>query len=322
MKIVHLFSSKVFAGLERHVEELSFEQSKTHEVTVIGPNFFSDKFRCNYIVIDTNAWRFSPFLRLKLNKTLSRLQPDIVHTHGQKMTSVINADLHFSTIHGTKKNISAFEKTDHVFGASARSIEKISTLKSTVLENWVDETRFQNFRKLSPEFFLYLGRLEPVKNPQRLIRAWQGIDKKLLIVGNGQLKDQLITLIKELGLTKTIEIQDETDDVSSLLSKASALLIPSDREGSPKVLYESLFCKVPVLSTDCGNIADVLPSESVSRVSDSDFRDLIKRWVNNYEELYSSQIETFKYVAQNNVLAAQALRVNKIYQEFLSKASK
>jgi glycosyltransferase involved in cell wall biosynthesis len=302
MKIVHLFSSKVFAGLERHVEELSFEQSKTHEVTVIGPNFFSDKFRCNYMVIDTNAWRFSPFLRLKLNKTLSRLQPNIVHTHGQKMTSVINADLHFSTIHGTKKNISA--------------------LKSTILENWVDETRFQNFRKLSPEFFLYLGRLEPVKNPQRLIRAWQGIDKKLLIVGNGQLKDQLITLIKELGLTKTIEIQDETDDVSSLLSKASALLIPSDREGSPKVLYESLFCKVPVLSTDCGNIADVLPNESVSRVSDSDFRDLIKRWVNNYEELYSSQIETFKYVAQNNVLAAQALRVNKVYQEFLSKASK
>ena len=61
-----------------------------------------------------------------------------------------------------------------------------------------------------------------------------------------------------------------------MLSKASALLIPSDREGSPKVLYESLFCKVPVLSTDCGNIADVLPNESVSRVSDNDFRDLMR----------------------------------------------
>ena len=27
MKIMHLFSSKVFAGLERHLEELTFEQS-------------------------------------------------------------------------------------------------------------------------------------------------------------------------------------------------------------------------------------------------------------------------------------------------------
>ena len=37
MKILHLFSSKVFAGLERHVEELSYEQSKSHQVVVIGP---------------------------------------------------------------------------------------------------------------------------------------------------------------------------------------------------------------------------------------------------------------------------------------------
>ena len=36
MKILHLFSSKVFAGLERHLEELSYEQSKSHEIFVVG----------------------------------------------------------------------------------------------------------------------------------------------------------------------------------------------------------------------------------------------------------------------------------------------
>ena len=30
MKVLHIFSSKAFAGLERHVEELSFEQSKNN----------------------------------------------------------------------------------------------------------------------------------------------------------------------------------------------------------------------------------------------------------------------------------------------------
>ena len=44
MKILHLFSSKVFAGLERHVEELSYELSKNHQVIVIGPEKFKDKF--------------------------------------------------------------------------------------------------------------------------------------------------------------------------------------------------------------------------------------------------------------------------------------
>ena len=93
-----------------------------------------------------------------------------------------------------------------------------------------------------------------MKNPERLIRAWNSKYGKLLMVGSGQLENNLITLIGELGLNDCIKIQSETEDIGSVLSKAQALIISSDREGSPKVLYESLYCKVPVLSTNCGNI--------------------------------------------------------------------
>ena len=47
MKILHIFSSKVFAGLERHVEELAFEQSKENSVLVIGHVKFEEQFRAN-----------------------------------------------------------------------------------------------------------------------------------------------------------------------------------------------------------------------------------------------------------------------------------
>ena len=36
MKVLHIFSSKAFAGLERHVEELSFEQSKNNILRYYG----------------------------------------------------------------------------------------------------------------------------------------------------------------------------------------------------------------------------------------------------------------------------------------------
>ena len=62
MKILHIFSSKVFAGLERHVEELAFEQSKENSVLVIGPVKFEEQFRANYKAINMNQWRWSPFL--------------------------------------------------------------------------------------------------------------------------------------------------------------------------------------------------------------------------------------------------------------------
>ena len=322
MKILHLFSSKVFAGLERHVEELSFEQSKSHEITVIGPERFKNKFRANYTSVNTNQWRYSPLLWLELRDAMVRINPEIVHTHGQKMTNFIKADLHFSTIHGTKKNVAAFKKTQFIFGASKKSLEQIPPKKSMVLENWVDESRFNDYEQKDPEYFLYIGRFEPVKNPERLIRAWKSEYGKLLMVGSGQLEKDLIVLIKQLGLDNTIELRSETDDVGSLLSKAHALIISSDREGSPKVLYESLYCKVPVLSTDCGNIAEVLPNQSIAETNDQSFQHLLKKWAGKINELSLLQKNRFNEVRSKNLLSIQTKKVNEKYQEFLSMASR
>tara|TARA_B100001769_G_scaffold181712_1_gene143623 strand:- start:72 stop:1040 length:969 start_codon:yes stop_codon:yes gene_type:complete len=322
MKILHLFSSKVFAGLERHVEELSFEQSKNHEVVVIGPERFKHKFRADYTTINTNQWRYSPLLWLELRDAMARINPEVVHTHGQKMTNFIKADLHFSTIHGTKKNVAAFKKTQFIFGASKKSLEQIPQQKSMVLENWVDESRFSNFEQKHPEYFLYIGRFEPVKNPERLIRAWNPEYGKLLMVGSGQLEKDLIVLIKQLGLSNTIELHSEIDDVGSLLSKAHALIISSDREGSPKVLYEALYCKVPVLSTDCGNIAEVLPNESIAETNDKSFQHLLEKWVGKINELSLLQKNCFNQVKSKNLLSIQTQKVNSKYQEFLSIASR
>ena len=322
MKILHLFSSKVFAGLERHVEELSFEQSKSHEITVIGPERFKNKFRANYTSVNTNQWRYSPLLWLELRDAMVRINPEIVHTHGQKMTNFIKADLHFSTIHGTKKNVAAFKKTQFIFGASNKSLEQIPPEKSMVLENWVDESRFNNYKQKDPEYFLYIGRFEPVKNPERLIRAWKSEYGKLLMVGSGQLEKDLIVLIKQLGLDNIIELHSETDDVGSLLSKAHALIISSDREGSPKVLYESLYCKVPVLSTDCGNIAEILPNQSIAEKNDQSFQHLLKKWAGKINELSLLQKKCFNEVGSKNLLSIQTKKVNEKYQEFLSMASR
>ena len=322
MKILHLFSSKVFAGLERHVEELSFEQSKSHEITVIGPERFKNKFRANYTSVNTNQWRYSPILWLELRDAMVRINPEIVHTHGQKMTNFIKADLHFSTIHGTKKNVAAFKKTQFIFGASKKSLEQIPPKKSMVLENWVDESRFNDYEQKDPEYFLYIGRFEPVKNPERLIRAWKSEYGKLLMVGSGQLEKDLIVLIKQLGLDNIIELHSETDDVGSLLSKAHALIISSDREGSPKVLYESLYCKVPVLSTDCGNIAEILPNQSIAETNDQSFQHLLKKWAGKINELSLLQKKCFNEVGSKNLLSIQTKKVNEKYQEFLSMASR
>ena len=326
MKILHLFSSKVFSGLERHLEELSYEQSKNHEIIVIGPESLKSNFRCEYEILDTNQWRHSPIFLNQTKTIINSLAPDVIHTHASKMTSIVNklkgSNLHVSTIHGTKKDVSPFEKTDFIFGASQKSLAKISSKNSVVLENWVDESRFNNFSKSESEYFLFLGRFEPVKNPKRLINAWKGIKHRLLMVGEGVLKNEMQNLIEDLNLSNQISIKPETNNIAALFSNAKALLIPSDREGSPKVLFESLYCNVPVLSTKCGIMSDLLPPNSLAETNDNNFKDLITDWVDNLHELETIQEICFKKVKEENLLSVQAEKVNRIYQDLFSKASK
>ena len=326
MRILHFYSSKVFAGLERHVEELSFQQSHNNEVAVVGPSNLKDKFRSNYIVLNTNQWRHSPFIKWDVKKVLESFNPDIVHTHAFKMTSIvggINKNFkHVSTIHGSKKNIHPFLQSDFIFGVSEKSLKNLSLRNSQVLENWVDENRFKNFKKSEGEYALYLGRFEAVKNLQRLIKSWQNIKEKLLLVGDGKQKKEIISFVRFYGLGNIVSIDESSDNVSKILEKAKVLIISSDREGSPKVVYEALYCGVPVLSTDCGNLKDLLPSSCVSKIDDSDFKKLLSRWSKNFSLLKNEQRDVFTKIKNENTLKVKAQEVLEIYKSLLSKASK
>lgn len=326
MRILHFYSSKVFAGLERHVEELSFQQSHNNEVAVVGPSNLKDKFRSNYIVLNTNQWRHSPFIKWDVKKVLESFNPDIVHTHAFKMTSIvggINKNFkHVSTIHGSKKNIHPFLQSDFIFGVSEKSLKNLSLRNSQVLENWVDENRFKNFKKSEGEYALYLGRFEAVKNLQRLIKSWQNIKEKLLLVGDGKQKKEIISFVRFNGLENIVSIDESSDNVSKILEKAKVLIISSDREGSPKVVYEALYCGVPVLSTDCGNLKDLLPSSCVSKIDDSDFKKLLSRWSKNFSLLKNEQRDVFTKIKNENTLKVKAQEVLEIYKGLLSKASK
>ena len=326
MKILHFYSSKVFAGLERHVEELSFQQSHNNEVAVVGPSNLKDKFRSNYIVLNTNQWRHSPFIKWDVKKILESFNPDIVHTHAFKMTSIVagvNKNFkHVSTIHGSKKNIHPFLQSDFIFGVSEKSLGNLSLRNSQVLENWVDENRFKNFKKSEGEYALYLGRFEAVKNLQRLIKSWQNVKEKLLLVGDGKQKKEIISFVRFNGLENIVSIDESSDNVSKILEKAKVLIISSDREGSPKVVYEALYCGVPVLSTDCGNLKDLLPSSCVSKIDDSDFKKLLSRWSKDFSLLKNEQRDVFTKIKNENTLKVKAQEVLEIYKSLLSKASK
>jgi len=325
MKILHIFSSKVFAGLERHVEELAFEQSKDNSVLVIGPVKFEEQFRVNYKTINMNQWRWSPFLNCELRKAIVQYAPDVVHTHGYKSTALIankqNDFIHIATIHGTKKKIEAFENTEYVFGVSKKSIENIKSAKKSILENWVDESRLENFKKGVSDRYVFIGRLEPVKNPMRLIKAWKNIPHQLEIYGQGMLENEIKNFIKDNKLSDKIKMMGSEPNLNKVLKNAKAILIPSDREGSPKILFEALYCRIPVFSTSVGVMPDLLSSDCLCAPDNESFQHMLENKLKDVDLIHQNNVDLYELVKSNFTLKQQCAEVMRVYQALLSKAS-
>ncbi len=106
-----------------------------------------------------------------------------------------------------------------------------------------------------PPVILGVGRLQALKDFPTLIRAFalvrQHIPARLMILGEGEERQNLETLIDELGLTSVVALPGFVSNPYAFMSKASVLAMSSVCEGFGNVIAEALACGTPVVSTDC-----------------------------------------------------------------------
>lgn len=103
--------------------------------------------------------------------------------------------------------------------------------------------------------FISVTRLTAQKRIDNLICAFKGVvekvpKSKLLIVGDGPTKIQLVNLTKKLKLDKNITFSGWVNNVSSYQNKANIFVLSSKREGFPYVLLETMSLAKPIISTE------------------------------------------------------------------------
>lgn len=100
--------------------------------------------------------------------------------------------------------------------------------------------------------FLNVGRLDPQKGQEYLLRAFQKVaaaapNAFLVVAGEGPLREHLTALARELGITDQVRFLGRRADVGALLEMADVFVFPSFFEGLPLALVEAMFKKLPCI---------------------------------------------------------------------------
>lgn len=110
-----------------------------------------------------------------------------------------------------------------------------------------DEVRLTYREKLnlkSKHVYGHVGRFSKVKNHIFIIDVFDNIAKKdddaaMILIGDGELREDIESYIVEKGLVDKIQILGNRDDVENLLMAMDVLIFPSLYEGLPVTLIEA-----------------------------------------------------------------------------------
>lgn len=111
--------------------------------------------------------------------------------------------------------------------------------------------------------FVWVGRLDPVKNLSLLLDAFAKVrercDAQLAIVGDGTERNSVRAKIDELSLTDSVRLAGAVppESLGDWYRAADATVMSSHSEGLPNVLRESLACGRPFASVNVGGISEI-----------------------------------------------------------------
>ncbi|MDE5112623.1 MAG: glycosyltransferase [Trichodesmium sp. St7_bin2_1] len=174
------------------------------------------------------------------------------------------------------------------------------------------------FNKGEIPVVLGAGRLVRQKDFATLIRAFALVKKeqkvRLVILGEGQLKNQLLTLVGQLNLENDVAILDFVENPYAYMAKSAVFVLSSGWEGFGNVVAEALAAGAPVVSTNCpSGPAEILDNgkygelvavgnsqgmaEAILRVLSGKVRSVDSAWLEQFTLKYSAQ----KYLELINI---------------------
>lgn len=119
--------------------------------------------------------------------------------------------------------------------------------------------------KKDGQTIVYCGRLAQNKGLRQTIKAFKIVaDKipqaKLLIAGDGPLRERLQKQVADLGLANSVEFLGFIDQIKTIevYNRADLFVLASFNEGAPRAVLEAMACACPTITTKIGLMKEII----------------------------------------------------------------
>lgn len=273
-----------------------------------------------------------------LTKILAENKYDVIHVHGNSGTMYF--EIHAAKKAGVPVRVAHSHSTSckfmvahkilkpllnrdltHALACSDMAGKWLFTGDFTVLPNGIDvekfafskEVRDEYRRKLELEDKLVIGHvgyMDTEKNHMFLLRVLQKLVKehpeaRLLLIGDGRLRPEIESFIKEHHLEEYVQVLGKRADVAQLYQCMDVFVFPSKFEGLGIVLIEAQTAGLPcVASTGVPQAANVLKRVEYCGIEDLD----IDSWCSAILNAVQNQRERCSY---GNLMKETAFNIDK-----------
>ena len=179
--------------------------------------------------------------------------------------------------------------------------KSVNPSKLNLLHSTISTEVFSNKKNNKEYDLIFMGRLAPEKNIDLILLALKklkenGMEPSLVVVGDGPEKLKLKKLVSSYQLDNQINFVGFQKDVGLWLNKAKVFVMASISDAMPTALMQAMACELVCVSSNVGNISDLLKNKYNGFLFES----------NDLDGLYSVLLESLDKNNNHNNLKLKA----------------
>lgn len=198
-------------------------------------------------------------------------------------------------------------------------IENGVNLNSIFQVGEIEKSSISNKILNSDRLLIQVAGFRVQKDQKTVIRAMQYLDSnvKLLLVGDGALRNESEKLVNELGLQERIFFLGVRTDVPSLLKTADISVVSSHWEGFGLAAVEGMAVTKPVIATNVPGLSNVVKGAGIlfEKGNDKELANIVKELLSDvdyYNKVGKAGFERAKQYDINSMVDKQIQLYNEL----------